>query len=113
MPIHEVNQTEQDMPALGSPHGAPGAFEGAAGSSDRPVDIGLVALGNRGDDLFTRRILRLESAAGNRIHLPTIYQQLAVREAERGRNSFGSLNICNRHHISSNRYVVDCEENPQ
>ena len=75
MLLHQFGKTKQDLPALGGAHGAPGAFEGAAGGGNGALDIGLVAFGNGRDDLFGGRIERLEGAPGERRDVLAVDQQ--------------------------------------
>ena len=64
--LHQVDEPQQDLAALGGAHGAPRTFEGAARGGDGAIDIGLVAFGDGGDDLFGGGIEGLEGAARER-----------------------------------------------
>jgi hypothetical protein len=62
MLFDQFGEPEQDVTSLGGAHGAPGAFEGAAGGCDSALDIGLVAFRDGCDDLPGCRIERVEGA---------------------------------------------------
>jgi len=52
------------MAALGGAHRAPRTFKGTARGSDGAIDIDLVALRDRRDDLFGGRVQGFENAPG-------------------------------------------------
>ena len=66
------------MTALGGAHRAPGAFKGAACSGDRSIDVGLVAFGNRGDDLFGGGIEGFEGSPRGGWHALAVDQKLVL-----------------------------------
>ncbi len=106
MPLHQFGELEQDVATLGGAHGAPDAFEGAAGGDYGALDIGLVAFRNRRDHLFGGGIERFERAAGHRLHMLPVDQQLLVRNRRCGGRVM--IVICNRHHISSGCFLILC-----
>ena len=103
--FEKLRPSQKNVPAFRGTHGAPGTFKGATGRGDGEVDVGLVAFGDDGKNLFGRGIERLEGPARYRRHAPAVDQKLMLGSREKSRGGrFRGIVICSRHHISSVSY---------